>query len=347
MRGLGATRIGGLLLALAMAGAAQGAGGSVAAGALCNDPGFASVVSKVCIPCYFPITVGAAKGREVPLSATPLPSCICPGRLFGKPTKGMVASMWQPFYIVEETRAAYCSPILGKSLAESGQGASTVKAFRQGNASSATNEDGSGVSYYNTHVFKFPLSAITDQITDSVCVGEGASDASIAWISEIDPTHTNDTLAMYTTPEAFLFTSVVAQAACIADAVAASVYQPIDVMGWCFGSWGSAYPHSGFIGQTGWAARDAQASAARLAASLHRRGLLVKSHGMSAVCSNHKFPNIVKTQYKLQGVHPWAEVSDNHWIGESPYLWNSYTIPSVGEDHVNLIWSYEQCCTNP
>ena len=46
-------------------------------------------------------------------------------------------------------------------------------------------------------------------------------------------------------PEALLFGNPIAQTACVADSVAATVSQPIDPLFWCMGSWVRLSPVGG------------------------------------------------------------------------------------------------------
>src|SRR5690606_15307698 len=119
-----------------------------------------------------------------------------------------------------------------------------------------------------------------EQFTDSVCVSKsGGGDADLAWISELDPTATNDELSLFVHPEAILFSNPVAVAACMADAVAATAYKPLQALFWCAGSYGTLYPQTGLTATHTSAVKEASLVGTRLQALIHRRGLGNKTYG--------------------------------------------------------------------
>jgi conjugal transfer pilus assembly protein TraU len=204
------------------------------------------------------------------------------------PTPGIKMAMWQPTHMVEAVRLPFCSPALGGMLSGAAAGGVFGMAKLGGmEDASASNRD-SQSSYLNFHYWKFPLSVITDMVTDAVCVAETASvDIDIAYISEIDPTWNNETLAMFTHPEAVLFANPVATAACMADAVASTAYKPIPGMFWCNGAHGHGYPFSGINRHEG-GIDSSSSAAARALAAMHRRGLAKKTYG--GACGVHGSP---------------------------------------------------------
>ncbi len=113
-----------------------------------------------------------------------------------------------------------------------------------GHASPETNRGG----FYYVHWYKYPLIYWLQLITYVGCMETG--DFDLAYMTEIDPTWDDDELAEVINPEASLFASAPVQAACAADAIAASAWQPIDALFWCFGSQGGAYPLTGHVYQS-------------------------------------------------------------------------------------------------
>lgn len=342
-----------LLGALATPATAQdGAGGLT-----CPSAGtFAGgVVTRVCWPCFFPILIG-----PVPVGTTLTgqpeddvnPVCVCPGRIFGLPTPGLRLGMWQPTHAIEMVRHPFCSPFLGGALSSAGGAGAIARlslmggAGTQGASVKGAETSDSG-AYYNFHWIMFPVGAALDLMQDSVCVSDLGIDFDIAYISEIDPTWNNEELALFTHPEAVLFTSLPAIGACMADAVAASTVRPIRALTWCAGSWGHGYPFAGFS-TPGDAARATSHGAFRALAALHRRGLAHKTYGGAAVCRDHPWPTLPKQQYKLQTFYPVPELVRNHWLGQSTLTWlgGQVSIPGVGEDFVYLVWTWQACCAN-
>lgn len=316
----------------------------------CNDAALFSgaLFDKVCWTCFFPITIAGA-----PLGAGSVPigtagsTCVCPGRLLGTPTPGVVLGMWQPMRVVELVRSGNgCSPSLGSdfSLFERG---TPYGAMLQGGGAMRSESASQQGSYFNAHVLAFPVGQLTDMLTDSVCAAEaGTSDADMLYATELDPTWNNEELALFTAPESILFANPAAIAACIADAVAATVSQPIPALYWCAGSWGSVYPFAG-IGGVDSEPAAASLAATRITAAMHRRGMASLTMSQQAVCRDIPWPTLPRNQYKFQTVHPIPEVTGNHWIGASTFRWGEWrNVPAVGEDFVFLKWTFQECCMN-
>lgn len=309
-------------------------------------------IANICWTCFFPITVarvpvGSDSDYSVPLGSAQA-TCTCPGRLFGYPTTGVTVGMWQPTHITEVVKQPWCSPTLGSELsnASAGGDASGYKLGPLGGYSSE--QPGSGRNaYYNAHWFAFPGGVVLDVIQDSYCFSDLGVDPDLLYVSEIDPLWNNDELSLFTVPEAVLFANPVAVAACMADAAAATAKQPLPFLFWCFGEWGTAYPHTGNVAHQASPPRDTSLVAAKFLAGLHRRGLAWQAMGDTAVCRDHPQPIIPKNQYKYQIVYPIAERLNNHWIGSSTYRWGEWrNIPGVGEDFVYLNWTRQECCLN-
>jgi conjugal transfer pilus assembly protein TraU len=317
------------------------------------------VFTRLCKTCYLPIVIGpvpAGDRRNVPMDDL-VPTCTCPGRIFGYPTPGLRAAMWQPTHALEMVRAPFCSPLLGGQLTSTQRAGAVARMRLQGGRGEAQLGDSGGLqgsaeqdhtSYYNMHYLMFPVGMITDLVKDAMCVSEsGGTGIDVAYLSEIDPTWNNDELALFTHPEAVLFTSLPAVAACMADAVSSSVYQPIKPLFWCAGSWGHMYPFTGNSSQTE-IARATSHGATRGLAALHRRLIAQKTYNGAAVCRDHPDPLFPKLQYRLQTFYPVPELERNHWVGASTFTWfgGQVAIPGVGEDFVYVKWEWQACCVN-
>lgn len=331
-----------LLLASGGAFAQSGGGSTGGSGSdgMCNDSGLITgggFISDLCWNCFFPIKIGPvdAGGGPVP-SGRAAPMCVCPGR-FGIPAPGITLGMWQPTHIMESTRAPMCSPSFGGTMLG---GSSSLESLDLGGSGG----DSTGDSYRHFHLFMFPVGAIMDMFNNSVCSASGF-DLDILFMSEIDPTHDDESLSMLTTPEAFLFASAAAQAACVIDASASSASKPIQAMPWCVGAWGSLYPMTGNRTSSTSAPKDAALGMVRGLGMMHRRMLLKKTYGSGALCSNQTALQLPKQQYRFQIQHPIANTRSNEWMGRSTLLGReSHHLPSVGEDFVNINWTYEECC---
>lgn len=295
---------------------------------------------------FFPIQLGANFGgrRNRPGDAAG-PGCFCRGRL-GVRTPGVVHGMWQPTHMLESTRSAFCFPSLGPVGKVAGTIGGALAPLRQGGNS----EDEEKGGYKHFHLLMFPVGAVLEKFTDAVCSpGNGGFDFDMLFISEIDPTYASDELSMFTNPEALIFANPVAQAACLADAAVTTVGRPIRQLFWCAGSWGSIYPLTGHTSSQNSVVREASLAAVRGVAKLHRFGIMDKTYGRGAVCRNR--PNFMypKQQYRYQIMYPLPQrFSGPEWTGRNTFLGREFRhLPAIGEDWVQVLWTYEQCCVNP
>lgn len=320
----------------------------------CYDSGLLSkggIISSFCYECFFPIRIigitipiGRSASKAPPNSELAAPLCICPGR-YGIPAIGISFGMWHPNHLHEVVKTPLCSPVvLGMSLG--GTNASNpmglLKAQQLGGRGDELSGEG---AFYNWHWIKFPGAYLTDLLTNTICAPQGGVDMDFGYISEIDPTMQNDTLAAYTHPEARIFTQMAAQAACMADSVAVAAGRPIHKAFWCAGSWGSVYPYTGHSPtQTTFEAQ--MLTAARGLAAMHRRGLAKKTIGNGSVCGGRMWFVLPREQYQFQNLWPRA-VKGAEWIGTTEFKggWGmSRVVPAVGENRVVMSWQFQECC---
>jgi len=286
----------------------------------------------------YPMTIAGVKfgGGTAPKGAAPrVPICHCPDAN-GVPWYGFMYSSWQPARLVEVVRKPYCSPVLGQ-LPVSGS------RTYGGPSEHKLGEEDNTISFYNFHYFSFPLTTMLNMFTG--CSGDGYLGFDLMYLSEVDPTWNEDELAFFTNPEVTLFANPVAQAACIPDALAATVGEPLQSLYWCAGAWGSMYPFTGSITSDQSTTQTAGLITARAIAALHRRLLARTFMGSAAMCKPLIAPTIVKGQYKISQLYPLAEANGNHWIGEPSFKWGEWrTIPGIGEDFVEMVWRWNDCC---
>ena len=309
---------------------------------LCADAGLWSgkLISDICWNCLFPIRAAGASlgGGNVPTIATDQKFCFCSDPL-GLPQLGMTVGLWNPARLIEVVRNPWCSPALGGVTFSASQVrllATTGKA----------DFDASEMSFFNYHYFAFPLTIMLDLFWDNRCNADGYRDFDLLYVSELDPTWNSDLLAFFTSPETALFANPAAIAACVADAAAAATGHPLDALFWCAGAWGHLYPLSG-ISPTSYGTdpRITSLLATRATAALHRRGLAWKTAGNDALCGGLIYPFIPKSQYRLSLFYPVAETESNHAIGETTFTWGAgRSYPGPGEDHLYILWRWQDCC---
>jgi conjugal transfer pilus assembly protein TraU len=301
------------------------------------------LITDICWSCLFPIMMGgvplgasadkAPSGRAKP---TPPFMCICEDGPLGF-SVGIPLGLWEPARLIEEVRLPYCCPTLG------GIRMNLTRTRLLGGSSSKEGDDSSRM-FYNFHYWSFPLLVILELFSGVKCQTDGYVDFDLMYLSEVDPTWSDDELAFYTVPEVVLFANPFMQAACIADAVAGLADKTIDSMFWCAGNWGGLYPFTGSVLQGEGRPRVTSLIAAKAIAALHRRGLAWKTMGDDALCKGYIYPTIPKEQYRLSMFFPVAETKSNHAIGATTFRWGEWrNIPGY-EDYIYLVWRWKDCC---
>jgi len=321
----------------------------------CLDSGFytkGKFITDLCWTCFFPmrifgITVSSgSRGQSKLPDGTASPMCVCPGRTFGIPSLGITWGMWKPTHTIELVRQPWCSPILfgqklGKERTRESQGIS-VAALQGGNTHGSEDKGAYG-GFYNFHWITFPVGELINMLTNKLCTKPN-KDMDYLYLTEFDPTWSNELLALYTHPEVKLFTKVYAHAVCIADAISATLSKPIEKAWWCGGTWGMVYPYAGKPGSRGNPEGQFLAAARGLAA-MHRRGLAKKTYGNKSVCKNSNYFFLPKHQYQYQNLFPLPRKNNAEWLGASSFTWGSWrNMPARGEDRVIVQWTYEECC---
>lgn len=322
-------------------GGASGSGGSSSASV---QPGMAALMSEYCESCMFPITIAGVpmgSGKDVPVEAYHPSICWCK-RIMGIPIPGVPYGAWIPERMIETVIKPYDSPIFGKNLAGGASVGSSLGYLR--GSTGADDEAGDNGGFSNMHVFLYPAGELYSDLLSMGCLSNTSAGAGLAYVSEIDPSWDTDSLSLFDTPEAAVFATMPAQLACIPDAASSDVYQPIDPLFWCMGSWGSAYPQDGSTGPMD-VPRQAALTAAHAIAMMERRGLINKTMGSDAICNAYPEPALIKSMFKLEQLWPVPELTGDHWIGQDPNLWGEYRYRAfTGENFVQLNWQWVDCC---
>lgn len=327
----------------------------------CPDSGLITrgkLFTSFCYNCMFPMTMqGAAippTGMFRPTSALPDPGltrwpspvtpCMCPGRLGGLPTPGVVLGMWQPSHIHEVNGTPFCTPLLGGLSLTSGMGgaARVLSSIQQGRQNAS-----SGEGFYNWHWIKFPGGAVMDMLVNVVCSPGAAMDIDFGYLTEIDFSYQSEVLANLFAPWGKGFSSPVAEPVAMADRVMTAVRKPLEPAVHSAGSSERIYPLSGH-GPNDSSFEAQMRTSLRGLALMHSRGLAWKSSGPGGVCANIPWFVFPKQQYQIQNLWPRAS-RRAPWAGttELRMLWGvGRTIPFIGEDRVSMEWSYEECCLN-
>ena len=304
---------------------------------------FVNPLTDICWSCLFPMTIGGANVSGGGYEDTPNPSgcsCTCPRPPLGQPTPGVPVSFWEPARLVDVTRTPYCLINMGGiQLAGGGR--------MQGRGSVAHKGHSGGLrhSFYQVHWYIYPVIYWLELMTDFICLEKASFD--VAYLTELDPLWNDEETGFILNPEAVLFGNPIAQAACAADCVLASLGFPNDALFWCGGCQGSLYPFSGSIPAHAGGVQASLLAVQRMIAKLHREFLLHGYMGRAGECAKYPMPIIKKTQYKTQMVYPIPSTTRGgcHPLGRSETLWGSgREFPYQGEDFGYLIWRKRNCC---
>ncbi len=300
-----------------------------------NPSAFMEVINDLCYECIFPITISG-----VPLVTGPMndpnpssraPICICSDPF---PRIGIPISYFEPSRIIEVVSDPYCFPTFGFA------GSVNLSGMLGGNKQSGGTT--SGRNFMQSHYVIFPILNILELVVDFLCM-EGAG-VDYAYITEVDPLWNSDTLSALISPEALLFGNPITNLACVADSVSTLVGYPIDVLFWCMGAWGNAYPMSGSQPAKDSYMGDVAAIASKLIYKLHRELILWGSVGNQGICGDYPMPIWMKTAYRLQPVIPSA-TPEAVVIGESGLTWDSLkNLPNTFNNYSLVLFKKRDCC---
>ncbi|RKF17709.1 conjugal transfer protein [Altericroceibacterium spongiae] len=303
---------------------------------------FVNPITDVCWGCMFPLSLGGLdiwpSGRA-DTNNPDLPICACGSPI---PRIGLAVGFWEPVRLIDVTTKPFCFPNIGGVKLNPGLDVGRGYASAQ----SQIGGKGQNTAKYHVHYYVYPLLYWLELLTDFVCFEKSTFD--IAYLTEVDPLWQDDSLTTILNPEAALFTSPIAQAACAADCTAATARLPLNDLFWCSGCQGSMYPMNGNIGANMSMTQSTRLAAERMVYKMHRTGLALGTMGSKGLCSKYSMPIIKKSQYRLQQVNPTPMVSGREAcspIGASTTLPKAAKMyPVKGEDVGFLLWRKRNCC---
>jgi conjugal transfer pilus assembly protein TraU len=319
------------------------------ANASVDCPGrFINPITDVCWSCLFPITIGnipIVKSSKFKDTSNPtVPVCGC--RRGNIPiVPGITVGFWEPIRVVEVVRTPYCLVSLGGLKVAQGKSYGGFVQIKEEQITSSK-------SFYHVHQYVYPVLAILNLLTDFGCMDTSSYD--LAYISELDPSHTSPSIANFLHPETFLLSNPVAVAACAVDCVAATTTKmSMDSLFWCSGCQGSVYPFVGETTQHVGGIATSQLLVTKQLAKMHRLGLARKTATDSSamngeLCKSSFALRIPKSQYRTQMVYPVPNVNGQYscnTLGLSDALYSSgREFPFKGEDFVYILWRKRNCC---
>lgn len=304
---------------------------------------FVNPITDICWSCLFPLSIGSAdiwpSSRPDADGNPALPVCLCGSPI---PRIGISVGFWEPVRLVDVTMKPWCFVNLG--------GIKIAPGFDIGHGTAAgPTSDGGGdtrTAKWNVHWYIYPVMYLLEIVADFLCLEQTSFD--IAYVTEIDPLWQDDTLTTLLNPEAAVFANPVAQVACAADCVAATVKKPITALFWCAGCQGSMYPLDGNVAAHMNPIQSSRLVAERMAFKLHRELIAWGTMGTKGMCGKYAMPIMNKQQYRFQMVNPAPMVTGRYacpTIGSSDLKPGSgRTYPVVGEDIGYLVWRKRNCC---
>lgn len=308
----------------------------------CNGK-FMNPITDICWSCVFPLKVGGATlaGRDQEDNGTSSgsnPVCFCSNN--GVPRVGVKASFWEPARLIEVVRSPYCFPSLGGIKLDVGIDAPAHgRSLKKGDTRS---------SFYQVHWYINPLLFWLEVLVDNNCLEQGVFD--LGYFTEVDPLWADSELTFILNPDASLFTSILAQGACAADCVAASLGFPLNELFWCAGCQGSMYPLDGYVGAHVGGVQASVLLAQRMTNKMHREGLIWSASGSDGLCGYYIQPLMDKTNYKMQMTYPVRATGKVDGKCCQPYgrtttIWGAgKEFPYKGEDFAYQIFRKRDCC---
>ncbi len=302
--------------------------------AACTDNTFIDPLNDIAWDCIFPVSIMGVPidfGEHPPSDDSTQAFCECPGQ--GITGFGFMVGFWEPARIVETVADPWCFPTLGTEI----DGGDVGWGYTGGGT---LERDASDLTFQHFHLYIMPIWALLDLFTDVPCITNERS-VDLAMVSEVRPDWHDDLLAMQIYPETALVANPAAVFACMADAVATTAGQPIDLLYWCMGSWGTTYPMTGHITTHDYVA--ANAGLAGRAMYVQSRAGLLQDRAVNS-CAATPVPIWVKSHWRIQQTDP---VADNrcHVIGRPDILWTQRKSPvGKGDNFAWLLFRQVKCC---
>lgn len=294
----------------------------------------------------FPIVISgmaAPPTSENPPTVDEPPICICPTHLFGAmEVPGIGVSYWEPQYIAEVTH--HPGRMLTLPGGEDILGSTYAKEFGPVHGKSGASET-TGETRSQVHWYDYPVLEVVGLAISSACTNsEDGFD--LASITEINPLWQGGPWAVYASPEATLFANPLMQFACIADAISATTWFPLDPLFWCAGAWGPVYP---FTGNPNTQSTDQGSDALTMSKYIalnFRAAMMWDTIGPQAECNAWPSPIWVKTEFRVDPIYPHPVYGPPIYIGQSEVRWGlgpPANYPTE-QDAAYLLWVARQCC---
>ena len=292
----------------------------------------------------FPITIAGIPigGGSNPPTLNEPAICICPSHLAAISVPGIGMTYHEPLYLAETTQKPGCLHSLG--------GIKLLSGYDQmsGPGKGSGVRAGGSTDRKQVHWMAYPIWALLEMFTDSICVA-GSNSFAFGYATELDPIWQDDNWSNVFSPESAIFSNPVAHAACAIDAVSSMVYYPLDAIFWCAGAWGSMYPMSGNPNSVSSMQQSNGLTLAKFLARQYRIGAMRVTLTPAAKCFSFFSPIMVKTQFRIDPVYPLYRSGSPVYIGQPAIRWG-YLPPmnfATKEASAYMLFSGTQCCLRP
>ena len=272
---------------------------------------FINPITDVCWSCLFPIHL---MGKNVTEKHKPLKTyektlfCSCAGGVIGLPM-----AFWEPTKLIDVTRTPY--KLIGLGGIQLGKDVKRQGGVFGVDASATT-------SLYHVHLYNFPILSLLNLLGDFFCLDD--LDLGVFYLSEFDPTWTNDQWNFLLSAETALFGTLPAQLACIPDCLLSTFGKPPEKLFWCAGCQGNLYPLTGFVEHHSGGIRSSSLLVHRVLAKMHKLGVL-KTFPSDDYCERKRSKWIKKAAYKTQLVYPKAQTKGPcNALGKSTMKWGAF-----------------------
>lgn len=269
----------------------------------CKDANIlTNVFNQVCWDCFLDgvslMGVSTSEAPEGSWSGGPI--CSCTDAL-GVPEIGFPLGFWSPQKLNEVVTTPWCSPALGGTKLQD-----TMTGLGH---SDSSNSDGDGATaFFQYHYFSYPLMTMLGMFLMPQC-SDGYMDFDLMYLSEVDPLHNNDLLALMLNPEAIIMANPAGAAWCAIDCATTTADAQQESFYGCAGCDGLLYPLTGNVAANSDPVASSSLITQRVLAGLHRKGLAQKTIGSGAMCEPSYFPTIPRSQYKFSMIYPVPEAA--------------------------------------
>jgi len=241
--------------------------------------------------------------------------CECPLFVLNRKRKGVPFGMWVPDKFIETVHTPYYSPMMGDYIAE---GAGVAFNVGMSDSTGTGGRNPQNEMFQNAHVWtNAAWKILGSQFTDQ-CFKDSETNFDLAYMTELDSMWADDAETMILQPEVLLFATVPGQLACVVDAAATILQNPIKYLHWCVASGGSIFPLTGNTDDAN-LVQGNSTIAAKMIFKMYRMGLWCDPAQTLCFCVNTVIWD--KTHLKIHNARP--KVRTKAWpVGTTQFFYS-------------------------